>query len=362
MNRRDGLGLERPTGSRASAAALVKALVALLALTAVPAACSDDDDEASTTAPDTSVAADSPSNTVGPAADGPMAERSVAVVADHDSVDGASLFRPADLDAVPAPLPVVVTGIMANCTEVATPDLASRVEGYHRPIAAAGFLLVAVGTTDENAQGYFVPSDEPGPVWDRWQTALDAVVALNDDPDSPYHARIDVDRVGTWGISCGGWVAMNLAANDHRVSSLFNYTGCDFGSTFGNLTGPFGEALSAGEPPPGGILGQLPEQFPVAWFTGGPEDFTRECVRADFRERAPTTMPAFLAVHDSLGHEEMGANVDPLMLVNWFDFTLNGQADAREYFFGDPFGPCRDSDEPCPWTTRQKNWQSFSAG
>jgi hypothetical protein len=325
---------------------------------ALAAGCSDstegsdssEDGGVTTTSPPTSTVQATTTTTPIAAAD-----RDYEVVADHDSVAGASLYRPADLGEVAQPMPVVVTGVMSNCTEVANPGLATSVEAFHKPVGAAGFLLLAVGTrSDEVCAGqYFAASCQPGPVWDRWKAALDAVAALNDDPESPYHGMIDMDRVGAWGTSCGGWVASNLAVVDERVRSLLNYTGCDFGDALTGAPGPMGDAL--GSDVAGELLSHLAEQLPVAWYTGGPEDFTQACVLADF-ERAPSTMPAFLARHESLKHEEMGAALDPALLVNWFDFTLNGNEQAGSYFFGVPFGPCLDTADPCPWTTDSKNW------
>lgn len=265
----------------------------------------------------------------------PAVERSFAVTADADTVPGATLYRPSNLSNMRMPLPVIVTGLLGNCSPEGAPAMASAAaQGFHIPVASKGFLVLAVGKINPDAKG-LVLSREVRP----WRDALEALLVKAGDSSGSYHGKIDTKRIGTWGISCGGVLAFELAASDRRVGSVFGWST----STSQRGTPESSRAMLAKLAP-----------RPIAWTIGGPTDIPVPHTLRDWAE-VPGTMPAFLAQHAFYDHAEMGAHVDPAAIVNWFDFILNGQSSAGDYFFGEPYGPCR-SKPTCAWTTQRKNW------
>jgi hypothetical protein len=271
------------------------------------------------------------------AGDRPLADQSLPVAAaDAASVTGATLYHP-EFSAVKSRLPVIVTGILGNCTTLTNPATArSSATALHIPVASKGFLVVGVGVAQEGAAPYVIQHDLA-----PWRAALAAVLALNDDRSSPYYRRIDTKRIGTWGISCGGVLAFELAQVDRRVATVFGWST----STNQRATPQSSAAMLARIAP-----------RPVAWFIGGPSDVPYANTLTDWAA-VPANMPAFLARHATYDHIQMGGNVDKAALVNWFDHVFYKRKSAAAYFLARPFGACRGT-ASCDWQTETRNWST----
>jgi hypothetical protein len=285
----------------------------------------------------------------------PAIQRSFEVTVDRTTLQRSSVYRPTDFKAA-GKLPVIITGLVGNCSPEATEAIANAAgKAFHASLASKGFLILAVGRINPNAPPPAPPRAPPGSPpgaaaklmaesWMPLKPALDELAALNKNRSSPYYNKVDMKKVGAWGISCGSINSLNLAANDPRVGSVFGWT-----MSTGAPLGPDADSLA--------VLNKVAPR-PLANFTGGPADGNARQVGERNYAQAPPNMPIILAQHNEYSHAGMSQNVDPGAIVNWFDMTLNHQRAARDFFFGKTFGACKEG-APCGWTVRWKNWEKF---
>jgi hypothetical protein len=135
--------------------------------------------------------------------------------------------------------------------------------------------------------------------------ALDFAQALNDDPDSLYYQRLDLDKIGAMGHSQGASATAN-AASDPRIKAIILWNGSSSGSK------PF--------------LAVEMSTLPAAWLyyhqvleTGG--SVTGHLTLMEQPERV----------------------VEPT--VAWWKYMLNGDAEAKKAFEGDDCGLCNKAEE-----------------
>ncbi len=242
---------------------------------------------------------------------------------------GYNVYRPTDLDATGAPLPVIVwaNGGCLRYDAAWSPLLESW--------AAAGFVVVAITAppdgADPRAAG-ITTADDQGMAID-WAEAQDA------DPAGPYAGHLDLDRVVAAGNSCGGITTMELAARDDRVRSAFVLSGSSV------FPGSPREAAAA-------LMGGI--DVPVGYVNGGPEDISTGPIQQDY-ELVPAGVPAYAAHRSSATHQVV--STDPSILAevaeistNWIDFTLYGNPELERTLLDDPCGACAPA--PGPWRPR----------
>ncbi|MBE1495785.1 dienelactone hydrolase [Amycolatopsis lexingtonensis] len=245
-----------------------------------------------------------------------------------------TVYRPADPDRVPGRLPVVVFGNGA-CRHTSNDELLT----LETLLAAHGFVVVAVGGFDEPAlteNG----SPQPKVITD----ALTWAERENDRRGSALRNKLDTHRMGVTGHSCGGIEAL-VAGADPRVKSVLSL---DSGF-FADGTLGYGREN----------LGKL--HTPVLFADGGPADVAYANSGANYDL---VTVPAVRVTNPAAGHTgfvygQRDGNPDPAIreeavrvLVNWFDFTLNGNRTARGYFLGVGCGLCATPG----WTVTAKNF------
>ena len=181
-------------------------------------------------------------------------------------------------------------------------------------------------------------------------TAIEWVTRENDDVQSQFHNRLDATKIGVAGQSCGGLEAL-VAAADPRVKSV--------------------AAVNTGffpEPTNGYGREQLANiKIPTLVVNGGPTDVAYQNSIDTFN--LINNVPAYLAENTAAGHSGLWfgirvnaqgngegnvpmANQGATLLVNWFDFSLNNNLTAGQYFFGSDCGLCTQPD----WNVQMKNW------
>lgn len=153
--------------------------------------------------------------------------------------------------------------------------------------------------------------------------ALDFAQALNDDPDSLYYQRLDLDKIGAMGHSQGASATAN-AASDPRIKAIILWNGSRSGSK------PF--LAVSGDRDIGGVtpanMAEAVEKstLPAAWLyyhqvleTGG--SVTGHLTLMEQPERV----------------------VEPT--VAWWKYMLNGDQEAKKVFEGDDCGLCNKAEE-----------------
>lgn len=202
-------------------------------------------------------------------------------------------------------------------------------------VASHGFFIIAAGAKD---------ATERGTTKDSVMTdALKWAEAENKRNDSPYRGRLNLDRIGLMGYSCGGLQAIENSA-DSRVKSvvLFN-TGTFDQNTFTNqMTAANKDSLKT-------------LHSPTAYFIGGPIDAAYRNAEDDFKriEKLPV-----LKANINTGH--MGTFAHPgggwfaEVASAWLKWTLNDDKDAGLYFKGKNCKLCLDP----VWNVERKNFGS----
>lgn len=247
----------------------------------------------------------------------------VATLPDHN------IYRPENLAATGAPLPVIVWA-NGGCVrhDRTWESLLSR-------WAAAGFVTVAPTVPSDGSS----PLDDPTGVEDQ-AALIDWAYAENDRADSPYAGRFDLNRIVAAGNSCGGITSLNLAALDDRVRSVFVLSGSSV---------PPGSAEEAAAAVMGNIL------VPVGYIVGGPEDIATVYAQQDY-ELLPVGVPGYIARRFEADHRKVSTDTDILQEVaeistNWIDFTLYANPEVKQNLIDSPCQSC----EAETWTVDFKN-------
>lgn len=239
---------------------------------------------------------------------------------EHESFEGGTfrqdVWYPADLDES---YPLVV---IANGTGVP----ATSVEPALRHLASWGFIVV--GNDDENSRSGASSAE-----------SRDFMIALNDDPESVFHGRIDTGRIGISGHSQGGVGAVN-AVTEQPGGNLFTavflasptseYWGQE--SVFGTdwsygpekLTAPVFLMAGTGSFDAGtatGITAGEGQGIAPLWS-----------LQSTF-DRVPEGVAKVLSRRVDSDHGDTFNNASGYM-VAWFQYWLKDDAAAGEAFFG----------------------------
>ena len=203
-------------------------------------------------------------------------------------------------------------------------------------VSSHGFIVIANGAFDAPAitGGTVVP-----------QNQIDAMDWLaSDEGQEQLQGRADLTKIAVAGQSCGGLEAL-IAGADPRTKTVLAFN-----------TGFFYDCAL-------GVCRDELENLhtPVLYVNGGPSDIAYENSIANYNL---TQTPAYLAEHKFVGHSGFLYGIregqgDTTVLtqaertyVNWLDFMLNGNQQARAYFFGENCDLCKHDD----WNIMSKNW------
>jgi predicted dienelactone hydrolase len=207
-----------------------------------------------------------------------------------------NVYRPTNLDAKGAPLPVVVWA-NGGCF---------RSDFTWAPLyekwASAGFVVLALNESAQaGALTQTTVKDHGG--------LIDWVVKQNETAGSPYFGKLDTKRVVAAGNSCGGITALGLAAQDKRVASVFVLSGSSFF---------FGADAK--------VMNKI--TVPIGYVVGGKEDIAGANATADY-DILRSDIPAMIVSRSSGDHVKV--STDPTILpevakisLDWLDLALYG--------------------------------------
>jgi len=264
----------------------------------------------------------------------PAVSRNLPVVKEQVAeLPGYNVYRPADLGATGAPLPVI-TWANGGCYRWdATWTI--LLEGWAR----AGFLVVAI-----TAPAVGDPASASRTTAADQAAVIDWAYAENSRAGSPFAGHLDLDRVVAAGNSCGGITALNLASMDKRVNAVFVLSGSS------SIPGSPEAAAAA-------VMGNI--AVPVGYVVGGPEDIASIYARQDY-ELMPVGVPGYRAHRFEADHVRVSTNPDILREVaeistNWIDFALYRDPQVMQSVLENPCAQC----PPGNWTVEAKNLETI---
>jgi predicted dienelactone hydrolase len=213
-----------------------------------------------------------------------------------------NIYRPADLNALEGPLPVIVWA-NGGCY---------RSDFTWKPLfdrwAAGGFVVLAL-TADPDAGAMVMSNiaDQGG--------LVDWVVKKAAASGSPYAGKLDTHRIVAAGNSCGGVTALGLAAKDPRIATVFVLSGS---SGFGSANKSVIDNIS----------------MPVGYVVGGSQDIALPNATSDYDALA-AGIPAMIVSRFEGDHvtvsTDMGILADEAEIaLNWMDLALNGTHGAYD--------------------------------
>lgn len=191
-------------------------------------------------------------------------------------------------------------------------------------IASHGFLVIATGHIPMDDREYRGESSTS----EQQLQSVDWAIAQNQDEESPFHGRVDVDAVAAAGMSCGGLQTLDNSA-DPRFKTLMIMNSGLFVNPAGAVPGmpmPEKEKLQR-------------IKVPVIYILGGPEDIAYENGMDDYYRL--TKVPAFAANYPvghggTYGQPHGGEFTVPALA--WLQWQLQGNEDAAKLFTGDVCG------------------------
>jgi dienelactone hydrolase len=243
---------------------------------------------------------------------------------------GHAVFRPAALDAFPGAdrLPIVVWG-NGGCAKDS-----GAFGGYLSTLASYGFLVVTTAAPEGAPRGQASAAD--------LVAALDWADAEAARAGSPLRDKIDTDHVAVMGVSCGGFLAVSVAA-DPRVDTV---------GVFNSGVQPAGAGGRGGSPfPTAEALAAI--HGPALYLNGGEPDFMMAASEANFE--AIDHVPVFYGARDNAGHSATyfhpGGGEFANVASDWLKWSLKADAAAGATFIG---RDCRLCTNP-NWDVKSKD-------
>jgi len=274
-----------------------------------------------------------------------------------------TVYRPSDLKAVKAKLPIMAFG-NGGCSMIG-----NAFETYLTEIASYGFLVIASGPIQPafppegrpstNGTTLGQPSDAVVSTLspERSKTAylfeaIDWAVAQNKDPKSPYYGKIATDMIAVSGQSCGGLEALE-AAGDPRVKTAIIFNSGIMRGTPPEFTmkRPDGKTVNVVVPGTEETLKKL--RIPVIYLIGGEKDIAYKNSEIDYQQI--DGIPLFNANLDNVGHngslsKPFGGKMAQAARL-WLQWQLKGDQEAGKAFVGPDCTLCKDPE----WAVKKKN-------
>lgn len=259
-----------------------------------------------------------------------------AIKYEDPSLPDHVIYRPEDLSALGAPMPLYVWG-NGGCTRDGASARLHLLE-----VASHGYLVIASGTI-LNGPGVEIPDPLPdyanGTAPGQMIEAIDWAAAENDRAGSDLEGRIAAGLVAVSGHSCGGLQAI-LAAEDSRVD-----TAVIMNSGIYNDEGPGRSGMAIKK----AHLETL--HAPMLYILGGPSDMAYPNGMDDFRRLDLPVAAANLDVGHGGTFWEPDGGKAAAMTVHWLNWRLKDDEAAANMFLGGECGYCTDPD----WTLERRN-------
>ena len=281
-----------------------------------------------------------PSVSLAPPPDAPPVKQTppgpYEVVIESDaSLPTHTIYRPKDLTPFQGQnaLPIVSWGNGA-CANVGT-----LFQVFLTQVASHGYMVISIGPKDAPLPAFATRREEPAASGSQPQVpaappaskdsqlidAIDWAVKENTRDGSPYHGRLNPQRIAVMGQSCGGLQTLAVSADPRITTSvLWNSGALPEGS--GSIAARLSTATKA-------HLDKL--HAPVAYFIGGPSDVAYPNAEDDFKRIS--RVPVFKA-NLNVGHggtfRHPGAGWYGEVGVAWLDWQLKGDREAAQYFVG----------------------------
>jgi len=256
-----------------------------------------------------------------------------AIMVTEPSLQTHTLFRPQDLQAFgkKRKLPVIAWGNGA-CFNSPWEHV-----NFLNEVASHGFLVVAIGTMPKESGEQTRERSASSQLID----AIDWVSAENEDPNSPYYKKVDLDNIAVSGMSCGGLQTLEVAG-DPRISTIVVLNSGLFRQTGAGMPGM-----------PQLTKAQLEKiHTPTLYVLGGPSDIAYENGMDDYQRI--NHVPIFVANMD-VGHG--GTYSQPhggefaRVATAWYKWQLKGDKKAGKMFTGKTPGLTASPG----WTVDKKN-------
>lgn len=270
----------------------------------------------------------------------PAMKEEVSSLPDH------VVYRPKDLNSMgDLKLGVVAWGNGGCSTDGASTrfhllELASH--GYL--VIANGKILSGPGAPPREAspqgQGQQDMASQPRTNAEDLVAAVDWALNENKRKDSPYYNRIAADQIAFSGFSCGGIEALRVAG-DPRVKTLVLHNTGIF-NTAPNVNLP---SMNIGKD----ALQKI--HTPTIYILGGESDIAYANGMDDYQrlEHVPAAVANLSVGHGGTYFQPDGGSAAQVA-VNWLQWTLRGDAQAKKYFVGSECGLCSDKE----WTYESK--------
>jgi dienelactone hydrolase len=248
-----------------------------------------------------------------------------------DTMPGFAVTRPANLSVGGQRLPVIVWA-NGGCLRI---DIAYR--SMFARWASQGFVIISV---DEPTARTGADPNNPSTVADQ-RAAIDWAAREDRSSQSAYANRLDLSRIVAAGNSCGGRTALELAAADTRVKSVYILSGASV-----NPNAPRAGAEA--------VISRV--RVPVIFIVGGPEDIMRAPANLDF-DLLRSGVAGMIVQRASGDHVTISANeaihADTAEIgLNWFKATLYRDRGAARTLAASICDQC----DPTIWTARHKNF------
>ncbi|MFM1884944.1 MAG: hypothetical protein RL026_101 [Pseudomonadota bacterium] len=251
-----------------------------------------------------------------------------------------TVFRPADLAALPGPLPLVAFG-NGGCA-----NIGNRYQAFLAEVASHGYVVTAPGPimppADRPPTG---AQDQSRPR--QMQAALDWAAQATARPGSGWTGRLDLGRLAVMGQSCGGLEAIAAGA-DARLKTVVVLNS---GIIRGGIPNPDGTTRQPRGYLPASVADLAGLHTPTLYLAGGPRDQAWASAEEDFQ--VLQGIPLFNGNLD-VGHggtwREPGGGVMGAVAIDWLQWQLRGDAAAGRRFTGADCGLCRDP----AWIVKKK--------
>ena len=270
--------------------------------------------------------------------DTPGTGRYPAMKEEVGSLPDHVVYRPAKLDSLGTTrLGVYIFGNGACSDDAASSRL------HLLEVASHGYLVIAPGRI-RTGPGATAPVP-PGAPQGRNSSpelikALDWALKQNADPKSPYHGRIHPQALAVSGYSCGGAMAMKVAADPRWKTVIMMNSGL--------LNEPLKVSLADMDASKD-LLATV--HTPVLYTLGGESDVAWINAMDDFKRLA---VPVFIADLKGVGHGgtywQPNGGKAAQVVVAWLQWQLRGDKKAGQLFTGKDCGLCRDP----AWVVQRK--------